>query len=90
MLPNPALKETYDKIVWVYVYRDFSKSKEDRAAERISMRFGVSSWPQIFLVDPRDDEGRAPNRAQGRDVPRGCQGDYRRSAAHTRRVGAFA
>ncbi len=52
MLPNPALKETYDKIVWVYVYRDFSKSKDDRAAERISIRFGVSSWPQIFLVDP--------------------------------------
>ena len=52
MLPNPAIADTYDKVVWVYVYRDFSKSKADRAAERISLRFGVSSWPQLFLADP--------------------------------------
>ena len=52
MLPNPALKPAYDGIVWLYVYRDFSKSEADRAAERISLRFGVSSWPQLFLVDP--------------------------------------
>ena len=52
MLPHPDLKEAYDKIVWVYVFRDFSKSKEDLAAERISLRMGVTSWPQIFLVDP--------------------------------------
>lgn len=52
MLPNPALKKNYDEIVWVYVYRDFSKNERDRAAERISLRFGVTSWPQLFLVDP--------------------------------------
>ena len=52
MLPNPQLKADYDKVIWVYVYRDFSKSEADRAAERISMRFGVTSWPQLFLVDP--------------------------------------
>jgi len=52
LLPNPQLKDAYEKIVWVYVYRDFSKSKADRAAERISLRFGVTSWPQLFLADP--------------------------------------
>jgi hypothetical protein len=52
LLPNPALKKNYDQVVWVYVYRDFSKSERDRAAERISLRFGVTSWPQLFLVDP--------------------------------------
>ena len=52
MLPNPQLKAEYDKVIWVYVYRDFSKSEADRAAERISLRFGVTSWPQLFLVDP--------------------------------------
>jgi len=52
LLPNPALKKNYDEVVWVYVYRDFSKNKRDRAAERISLRFGVTSWPQLFLVDP--------------------------------------
>ena len=52
MLPNPQINAAYDKVVWVYVYRDFSKSKADRAAERISLRFGVTSWPQLFLADP--------------------------------------
>ena len=52
MLPNPQLKKNYDEVVWVYVYRDFSKNERDRAAERISLRFGVTSWPQLFLVDP--------------------------------------
>lgn len=54
MLPHPSLKPLYDKLVWVYVYRDFSGSKSDRAAERILLRFGVSSWPQLFLADPND------------------------------------
>lgn len=52
MLPNPALKAAYDKVVWLYVYRDFSKNEADKAAELISLRFGVSSWPQHFLADP--------------------------------------
>ena len=53
MLPNPALRKVYEDIVWLYVYRDFSNNVEDRAAERISLRFGVTSWPQHFLVDPQ-------------------------------------
>jgi len=56
LLPNPALKEVYDDLVWLYVYTDFSRSENDRTAERIMMRFGVTSWPQHFLVDPESLE----------------------------------
>ena len=52
MLPHSDLKRVYDKAIWLYVYRDFSKSADDRAAERIMLRFGVTSWPQLFLADP--------------------------------------
>lgn len=52
MLPDVALKPAYSKVVWLYVYRDFSKSVSDRAAERVSLRFGLTSWPQHLLVDP--------------------------------------
>jgi len=53
LLPNPALKPVYDEVVWVYVYRDFTSEGQDRDAERVSWRFGVTSWPQLFLADPR-------------------------------------
>ncbi len=53
MLPNPALKEAYGEVVWLYVYRDFSRAGQDLLAERISLRFGVTSWPQLFLADPQ-------------------------------------
>jgi hypothetical protein len=52
LLPDPALKAVYEKATWLYVYRDFSGSEADRRAERVLLRFGVSSWPQHFLVDP--------------------------------------
>jgi hypothetical protein len=53
LLPDAALAPLYDKAVWVYVYRTFKKDEEDRLAERISLRFGVTSWPQLFLADPQ-------------------------------------
>lgn len=52
LLPNEALKPLYEKLVWVYVYNDFTKSEADLAAYRIRLRFGVSSWPTLILVDP--------------------------------------
>jgi len=52
LLPNPGLKPVYGDVEWVYVYRDFTRDERDRRAERIQLRFGVSSWPQLFLVDP--------------------------------------
>ena len=52
LLPHQDLAPTYEKATWLYVYRDFSNSEADRAAERISLRFGVTSWPQMFLADP--------------------------------------
>jgi hypothetical protein len=52
LLPNAKLKPAYDKAVWMYVYRDFSGSAADKAAERVALRFGLTSWPQHLLVDP--------------------------------------
>jgi HEAT repeat protein len=52
LLSDPKLAKSYGDVVWMYVFQDFSKSEEDRAAERVAIRFGISSWPQHFLVDP--------------------------------------
>ena len=52
VLTKPELKALYGQIIWVYVFRDFSESEADRAAERVELRFGVSSYPQHILVDP--------------------------------------
>lgn len=56
MLPNPDLKPAYEKVVWLYVYRDFSGSPEDLAAERVSLRLGMTAYPQHLLVDPSSME----------------------------------
>ena len=52
MLPDPALRPAYDQAVWLYVYRDFSENKADRAAERICLRLGMTSYPQHLLIHP--------------------------------------
>jgi len=52
LLPHTDLKPLYDKAVWLYVYRTFKEDEADRAAEDISIRFGLTSWPQLLLVDP--------------------------------------
>jgi hypothetical protein len=52
LLSDPKLAKSYGDVVWMYLFQDFSKSEEDRAAERVAIRFGISSWPQHFLVDP--------------------------------------
>lgn len=54
MLPSPDLAPVYDRVTWVYVNRDFSGTPSDRAAERIMLRFGLSSYPHLLLVDPGD------------------------------------
>ena len=47
MLPNPALKPVYEDIVWLYVYRDFSRNEADRAASTLLRSRGVPvEWPQ--------------------------------------------
>jgi HEAT repeat protein len=66
LLPDAGLKPIYDKIVWVYVYRDFKKNAEDLKAERISLRFSVTSWPKLLLVDPGSLQ---VLRSTGRTVP---------------------
>jgi hypothetical protein len=52
LLPSAALKPVYDKLAWLYVNRNFDNSSLDRVAERIELRFGVSSYPHLLLVDP--------------------------------------
>lgn len=52
MLPNPALRPAYDKAAWLYVYRDFTEDDADRAAERICLRLGMTSYPQHLLIHP--------------------------------------
>ncbi len=52
LLSDKELAADYDGVVWMYLFQDFSQSEADRAAERVAIRFGISSWPQHFLVDP--------------------------------------
>jgi hypothetical protein len=56
LLPDVALKPTYSNVFWLYVYRDFSNSVEDRAAERTSLRFGLISWPEPNAKNGADDQ----------------------------------
>ena len=53
MLPKDSLKPFYDKVVWLYCYRDFKSGEADLAAERAHIRFGVTGWPTLLVVDPR-------------------------------------
>lgn len=53
LLSDAKLAAHYDDVVWMYLFQDFSGSEADRAAERVAIRFGITSWPQHFLVDPR-------------------------------------
>lgn len=53
LLPHEDLKPLYDKAVWVYVFQTFQGDAMDLAAEDIAIRFGVTSWPQLLLADPR-------------------------------------
>lgn len=52
LLSDKELAADYDSVVWMYLFQDFTQSDADRAAERVAIRFGISSWPQHFLVDP--------------------------------------
>lgn len=56
MLPHKKLANYYKKVTWLYVCRTFKKgSAKDAEALRTHDRFGISSWPQMFLFDPADD-----------------------------------
>jgi HEAT repeat protein len=52
LLSDPRLAEFYDDAIWMYLFQDFSGSEADRAAQRVALRFGISAYPQHFLVDP--------------------------------------
>jgi hypothetical protein len=52
ILSDKDLAKNYPDVVWMYLFQDFTHSDADRAAERVAIRFGISSWPQHFLIDP--------------------------------------
>jgi hypothetical protein len=56
LLSDPKLAEFRDKVVWMYLFQDFSGSEADRTAQRVALRFGISAYPQHFLVDPNSLE----------------------------------
>ena len=55
MLPHEDLAPWYEKAVWLYVCRTWRDDEPDREAARIHDRFGVTSWPHLFLIDPVND-----------------------------------
>lgn len=55
MLSNEDLKPHYAKATFLFVTRNFKDDAKDREAARTHDRFGVTSWPQLLLFDPRDD-----------------------------------
>lgn len=55
MLPSKKLEPWYDKVIWLFVSRNFKKDHKDIVAMRSHDRFGISSWPQMILFDGRDD-----------------------------------
>lgn len=66
LLPRAELKPAYDEVVWLYLYRDFSGSPADSAAERLCLRLGFSSYPQHLLIHPETLERLA---STGRSIP---------------------
>lgn len=79
MLPNPALKPWYDRVVWLFVSRNFKSDAKDLEALRTHERFGISSWPQMIVFDPIDDRVLL-------DPPRDLAGfvaAFERGVAHT-------
>jgi Thioredoxin-like len=66
LLPNTALQPVHDKLVWLYVNRGFNMNNPaDRAAEKIEVRFGITNYPHLLMIDPEtlgllEDMARTP------------------------------
>ncbi len=52
LLPHKDLKPLHDKAIWLYVYQTFKSDAAGRTADRMALRFSVTSWPQLMLADP--------------------------------------
>jgi len=65
LLPRTELEPSYERLVWLYLFRDFSGSEADLAAERACIRLGFTSYPQHWLLDP---DSLARLRSTGRSV----------------------
>ncbi len=56
MLSREELEPLYPRVTWLFVSRNFQGDAKDREALRTHDRFGISSWPQLVVFDPRTDE----------------------------------
>ena len=52
LLPHKDLAPLYDKAIWLYNYQTFQDDEAGRAADLVATRMGVTSWPQLMLVNP--------------------------------------
>jgi hypothetical protein len=55
LLPAKELAPHYGDVTWLFVSRNFKDDEKDREAARTHDRFGITSWPQMVIFDPRDD-----------------------------------
>ncbi|MFO1076420.1 MAG: hypothetical protein U1E73_01695 [Planctomycetota bacterium] len=81
LLSNKETAPFYDKVTWLFVSRNFNDDAKDREAARTHDRFGVSSWPQLIVFDPRDDRVLA-------ELPRDFAGFTAGLTAHAKAVPA--
>lgn len=79
MLSNKETAPFYDTVTWLFVSRNFKDDATDREAARTHDRFGVSSWPQLVVFDPRDDRVLA-------ELPRDFAGFTAGLTAHAKAV----
>ncbi|MCP4039296.1 MAG: hypothetical protein GY733_20315 [bacterium] len=56
MLPSKKLSPYYKTVTWLFVTRNFKNDDKDREAARTHDRFSITSWPQLLVFDPRNDD----------------------------------
>ena len=54
MLPHEQLKPLYDKVVWLWVFRDFKDSDMEKDAARTMDRYGLTMYPYLLFINPND------------------------------------
>jgi hypothetical protein len=66
LFSNPSLKESFEKFSWLLVKQTYSDYGKDNETNRTWIRFGVTGYPTILVVNPTSlailrSVGRTPN-----------------------------